>query len=332
MKRALLAVLFFCAIAGCSPNANRPSSNGNTVQNTATPSKLEPPPKTSSSTVKTLADARRGFPSKLTSSEFESAPAEVPPGEVFNLVNYESGVGKLVAYLTPDPRDGKKHPAIVWVTGGDCNSIGDVWSDASEDNDQTARAFRDAGLVMLFPSLRGGNDNPGKRELFFGELDDVMAAADFVSKLAYVDPKRIYLGGHSTGGTLVLLAAEYTDRFRAVFSFGPVENVTDYGAPYWPHKNANKTEIELRSPQNWLAGVKCQTFVFEGSTEGNTSSLRALAKICTNSSVQFFEVRGATHFTVLAPVNALIARKLVDDSGPVCNVAFTKKELETLFK
>ena len=26
------------------------------------------------------------------------------------------------------PDDGKKHPAIIWITGGDCNSIGDVWS------------------------------------------------------------------------------------------------------------------------------------------------------------------------------------------------------------
>ena len=28
----------------------------------------------------------------------------------------------------------------------------------------------------------------------------------------------IYLGGHSTGGTLVLLVSECTDRFRAIFS------------------------------------------------------------------------------------------------------------------
>ena len=45
----------------------------------------------------------------------------------------------------------------------------------------------------------------------------------------YVDPDQIYLGGHSTGGTLALLVAESTDRFRAIFSFGPVANMRNYG-------------------------------------------------------------------------------------------------------
>lgn len=56
---------------------------------------------------------------------------------------------------------------------------------------------------MMFPSLRGGNDNPGVKEGFLAEVDDVLAAADFLGKQNYVDPGRIYLGGHSTGGTLV---------------------------------------------------------------------------------------------------------------------------------
>ena len=41
---------------------------------------------------------------------------------------------------------------------------------------------------MMFPSLRGGNDNPGAKEGFLGEVDDVIAAADFLAKQPYVDP------------------------------------------------------------------------------------------------------------------------------------------------
>src|SRR5436305_720847 len=134
-------------------------------------------------------------------------------------------IGPTAAYLSPDPRDGKKHPAIIWITGGDCNSIGDVWTPEPRDNDQTAAAYRKAGILMMFPSLRGGNVNPGVREGFLGEVDDVLAAADFLAQQTYVEPGRIYLGGHSTGGTLVLLVAECSDRFRAVFSFGPVSDV-----------------------------------------------------------------------------------------------------------
>ena len=66
---------------------------------------------------------------------------------------------------------------------------------------------------MMFPSLRGGNDNPGNKEGFLGEVDDVLAAADFLSKQEFVDPNRIYLGGHSTGGTLVLLVAACSNKF-----------------------------------------------------------------------------------------------------------------------
>jgi dipeptidyl aminopeptidase/acylaminoacyl peptidase len=62
---------------------------------------------------------------------------------------------------------------------------------------------------MMFPSLRGGNDNPGRHGGFYGEVDDVLAAHDYLSRQPYVDPKRIYPGGHSTGGTLALLTAEF---------------------------------------------------------------------------------------------------------------------------
>src|SRR5262245_65351301 len=131
---------------------------------------------------------------------------------------------------------------------------------------------------MVCPSLRGGNDNPGVKEGFFGEVDDVLAAADFLAKQEYVDPKRIYLGGHSTGGTLVLLVAECSDRFRAVFSFGPIDTVARYGPEYLPFDTCNPREIELRSPGRWLAMIKSPTFVFEGTLQGNIRSLKVMAR------------------------------------------------------
>jgi hypothetical protein len=56
--------------------------------------------------------------------------------------------GSLAAYLTPDPLDKAQHPAIIWIAGGDCNSIGDVWSPMSPSNDQNATAYRLAGIVL----------------------------------------------------------------------------------------------------------------------------------------------------------------------------------------
>ena len=255
-----------------------------------------------------LVEARSGLKTKLVpqSAQRESVPD--PPPEVFRSVLFDSPAGKLAAYLSEVPDDGQKRPAIVWITGGDCNSIGDVWSEAPPDNDQTASAYRKAGIVMMFPSLRGGNTNPGIKEGFLGEVDDVLAAADFLARQDSVDARRIYLGGHSTGGTLVLLVAEATDRFRAVFSFGPASDVAYYPSEFIPFNTSNPREVKLRSPGPWLSSIHGPTFVFEGTDQGNLSSLQAMAKATKNPMVHFLPVTGATHFSILAPTNALIAQ------------------------
>jgi dienelactone hydrolase len=285
-------------------------------------------------TTQSLSEARKGFVTKLARKEKAGEPVDEPPAKLFRKVKYDSPVGPLAAYLTPDPKDGKKRPAIIWITGGDCNTIGDAaWQPADPSDDQSARQYRNAGIVLMFPSLRGGNDNPGYRENFLGEVDDVLATADFLAKQGHVDPKRIYLGGHSTGGTLVMLAAESSDRFRAVFSFGPADDISRYGpkSEYTAAVNAaDPREVELRSPGRWLHSIKSPTFVFEG-TGGNLSSLQAMKRASINPKAHFYEVKGADHFNILAPTNRLVAQKILKDDGPETNLAFTEAELSQPF-
>src|SRR5688500_4787344 len=76
----------------------------------------------------TLVDARKAFKTTLTRKVSAKDVPPKPPKGVFDLVRYTSPAGKLAAYVTPDPKDGKKRPAIVWITGGTCNTIGDVWT------------------------------------------------------------------------------------------------------------------------------------------------------------------------------------------------------------
>lgn len=184
---------------------------------------------------------------------------------------------------------------------------------------------------MMFPSLRGGNENPGEVESFFGEVDDVIAAAEFLAEQPYVDPERIYLGGHSTGGTLALLVAESTDRFRAVFAFGPVEDVNYYGDDYLAFDTSIRREGELRAPIRWLHCITTPVFLLEGEDDANGDSVLAMLRTSKNPLVNGFVIPKADHFSVLAPVNQLIAGKLLQDTGETVNIAFTAEELAALF-
>ncbi|MDG3007876.1 alpha/beta hydrolase family protein [Paludisphaera mucosa] len=274
-----------------------------------------------------LVEARKGFKPKLVARGVDRDPVPDPPSGTFLKVTYPAKAGALSAYLTPDPKDGAKHPAIVWITGGDCNSVGDVWSSADSANDQTAAAYRQAGIVMMFPALRGGNDGPGTKEGFLGEVDDVLAATDLLAKQPYVDPSRIYLGGHSTGGTLVMLVAASTDRYRGVFSFGPVDDVAGYPPVFLPFDVANPREIQLRSPINWLDSIRSRTFVFEGK-DGNMPSLQAMQAASKNPLVSFHPAASGDHFSILAPINAKLAQKILADTGPNTNIAIAAADLE----
>jgi dipeptidyl aminopeptidase/acylaminoacyl peptidase len=277
----------------------------------------------------TLAEARKGFTPHPTGTR-SGEPVEGPPPNTVHIVSYPSAGKQLAAYLSTEPGDGKRHPAIVWITGGDCNTIGDVWSPAQPDNDQTAGIFRSVGIVTMYPSLRGGNQNPGVREGFYGEVDDVIAAGKALRALPYVDPQRVYLGGHSTGGTLALLVAEMTDEFRGVFAFGAVDDVSGYPSEYVPFDTKNPREVELRSPGYWLSSVRSPVWIIEG-TGGNIDSLRAMKSASKNPLVHFVEVDGATHFSVLGPMNALIAGQISKDTGPTSAISLTSEEASKLF-
>lgn len=276
----------------------------------------------------TLAEARRGFHTHLERREKAGVPVEEPPAELFRVVRYPSPAGELPAYLSVRPADDARHPLIIWLVGGFSNSIGSVaWDEAPAENDQSASAFRKVGIPMLYPSLRGGNENPGWPERFYGEVDDVLAAAEFAAKLDFVDPDRIYLGGHSTGGTLALLAAEMGAKFRAVFAFGPIDDPVNYDEKLLTFDLAQDRERSLRAPIEWLRDIKVPTFVFEGTRKGNLESLRALQKAPHPANVSFYEVDSATHFSLLAPVTALVAEKIVADTSAHSNISFTHAEL-----
>jgi alpha/beta superfamily hydrolase len=265
-----------------------------------------------------LAEAREKFKTKLVKhNQMKEKPA-TPPKELFSAVSFPTKIGNMDAYLGKIPDDGKLHPAMIWLTGGMGNGIDEVWEEADADNDQTASVFRKAGLVMMYPTQRGGGMSPGYEESFYGEIDDIIAARDFLAKQKGVDPARIYLGGHSTGGTKALLVAESTDKFKAVFSFGPVSSVLLYGSDDLTYDTKSKTENILRAPGAWLSDIVTPTYVFEGNAGmSNVSELQFLKGLAEKSelqSIHFYEIKGKDHFSGLQPASKIVAKKIMADS------------------
>jgi len=271
-------------------------------------------PEPAASAALPLADRRKAFETHVF-AETDRTPAKNPPASVLSKVTYPAPLGANVAYVTPS-RSGPKRPGVVWIGGGLDWGIGEsAWTRANRDDDRSARAFRDAGLALMLPALRGSNENPGRNECFLGEVEDLIAAADFLAARADVDPARIYLAGHATGGTLALLAAASSDRFRAVFAFGPVGDVRQYGTTGGGGclpENASSEEIALRSPLNFLDSVKTPTFVFEAGERGNGDVFDALRERASRS-VHFSIVPGVTPASLVAPGTEVIARAIASD-------------------
>jgi dipeptidyl aminopeptidase/acylaminoacyl peptidase len=336
-RRALsvsIGVVLLC-LAGCSKGTG--SQTGNPQPPDPAPAQPNSPaqqPKDEQPA--DLLRARAGFQTRVSPNpNYQSdGPVDQPPPKWFRLVQYPAPPGNLAAYLSPDPGDGKKHPAVVYAHGGFGGINGFQWGRES------FAPFRDAGFVLFCPSCRGENENPGRYEMFYGEVDDALAAIDYVAKVPYVDPARVYMVGHSTGGTITLLAAESSPRLRAAFSFGgaPDLQTVDYGNTPFDRRVAQ--EVRLRSPIHFVAGLKTPTFYFEGDRdaegkpdEGYIPDALRMQTMARQAKVPLsvYPVKGGNHWSIVRPIITLLAGKLSADTGPSSNVPLTQEEVNAAF-
>ena len=300
----LVACVALGALSGCRREPPPPSTDA-----------AAPPSATASAPAPQAPPADRSLHTTLPANSLAVANGRPPkpPAGLLETVKYPAPLGDNVAYVTPRGKAGKR-PAIVWLTGGFGGSVGaSAWLPAPRSNDQSARAFREAGIVTMYPALRGANGNLGTHECFLGEVDDVLAAAAYLEKRDDIDPKRIYLGGHSTGGTMALLAAESTASFRAVFALGPVGDPRNYGEGGCMPDGVSEAEASPRAPALRMNEIVTPTFVIEG-TGGNHGAFPEL-KARASSSVFFRLVPSADHFSVIAPATEVIARAILRDVG-----------------
>jgi dipeptidyl aminopeptidase/acylaminoacyl peptidase len=211
------------------------------------------------------ARARKYFHTKLLKQTGapQNDPMPAPPVGV-TAIDFTSGSLKLRAWINLPPGHTRaRHPAILFLHGG--------FGFGVEDWDMT-KPLRDAGYVVLAPMLRGENGQPGNFTLFYDELDDVLAAAKYLRNQPFIDRNRVFLAGHSVGGTLTMLAALSSKAFRGAASFsGSPDQIifVKYGFPpdRVPFDQTDPRELQVRSPLSFAASFKCPTRIFFGTRE-----------------------------------------------------------------
>jgi dipeptidyl aminopeptidase/acylaminoacyl peptidase len=184
-----------------------------------------------------------------------------PPANV-EVLDFKSGNLSLKAWVNPPSNPGKrKFPGVLFLHGG--------YAFDDEDWEMT-QPLREAGYVVLAPMLRGENGQAGSFTMFYSEVDDVLAAAGRLAKLPYVDDKHLYVTGHSAGGTLALLAAMTSPRFRAAASFSGSPNLQAF-VQQWrtavPFDGSDVREFEMRSPMAYATSFKCPVRLYYGDQE-----------------------------------------------------------------
>jgi pimeloyl-ACP methyl ester carboxylesterase len=211
------------------------------------------------------AKARKHFQTKLlrTGPAPQKWTSLTPPVGVTE-VDYPSAPLKLKAWLSQPDSVVTKHPAVLFLHGGHSFSAGD-W--------EMSQPYRNAGFVVMSPLLRGENGQPGTFSMYHDEVADVIAAAEYLRHLPYVDSKRIFLAGHSVGGTMTMLAALESKRFRAAASLSGSPDQVLYvkyapGAKdRAPFDITDMRELEMRSPLAYAAYFKCPLRIYYGSQE-----------------------------------------------------------------
>jgi dienelactone hydrolase len=242
------------------------------------------------------ADARKSF--RTTLLRRQSAPQpwhQVFPPFGVREIAYQSGPLNLKAWVDDVP-GGRLRPAVLFLHGGFAFDFDD-W--------QQCQPFRNAGFITMTPILRGENGLPGSYSMFYDEVDDVLAATEVLARMPGVDPNRIYVAGHSVGGTLAMLAAMTSRRFKAAAAFEGSPDQVAWSQPQdiVPFDRSNKREYVMRSPLAWYQSFKCPTRLYHAEEElAFQFSTPKLAEKATAAGldVQAVEVSG-DHLTMVEP-------------------------------
>jgi dipeptidyl aminopeptidase/acylaminoacyl peptidase len=195
------------------------------------------------------------------------------------LVHYPSKDGKwtisafvYVPYNLPRKAE---HPAIVYVHGGPTAQTMNTFN-------RFVQYMANQGYIVIAPNYRGSTGY-GKEfqhanlfDMGGGDLQDVLAAADWIKQTGYVDPKKLILMGGSYGGYMTMMGVTkapelwaagvpivpFVNWFTEIQNEDPVLQQSDLATMGDPEKN--KALYEDRSPINFVDQIKAPLYLLAG--------------------------------------------------------------------
>ncbi len=198
------------------------------------------------------------------------------------LVHYPSRDGKWTisafVYMTYNMVRNNQNAAIVYVHGGPTSQTLDSFN-------RFIQHIVNQGYMVIAPNYRGSTGY-GKEfqdanlfDMGGGDLQDVLAAADWIKQTGYVDPRKIALMGGSYGGYLTMMGVTkapdvwaagipivpFVNYFTEIENEDPVLREMDLATMGDPVKN--KALYEDRSPIFFIDKIKAPLLLLAGGND-----------------------------------------------------------------
>ncbi|MGC9291281.1 MAG: prolyl oligopeptidase family serine peptidase [Acidobacteriaceae bacterium] len=174
----------------------------------------------------------------------------------------------------------KKYPMVVYVHGGPASAVTPRWPYAGYNG----TAFSSLGYFVLFPNPRGSFGEgeaftaANRKDFGYGDLRDILAGVDAVTKALPVDPRRIGITGWSYGGFMSMFAVTQTPRFHAAVagagisdwkSYYGENSIDQWMVPYFGASVYEDPAVYAKSSAiNFVRNAKTPTLIVVGDRDG----------------------------------------------------------------
>ena len=192
---------------------------------------------------------------------------------------------KVQAWLMPPAKveADKKYPMVVLIHGGPSGVTTSEWPASAGMARAIIAALSTRGYYVLLPNPRGsygaGEDftRANVKDFGGGDLRDMLAGIDAVTKKYPVDPARLGVTGWSYGGFMTMWTVTQTTRFRAAVAGAGIANWQSYYGqnlidqwmiPFFGASVYDDPAVyEKSSPIRFIKNVKTPTLIIVGERD-----------------------------------------------------------------